>query len=464
MAKNRLAAFLKGEKKTFGQVDKSVAQATKKVSTKAEPKKAQLPTKEKIEVLPEYLEVKELLSESFPLILVTGGAGTGKSTFIRWLDGEYKGQTLICAPTGIAALTVQGSTIHRLCKFPPSWIVDTDIQKDPKSLAKHAKILVIDEISMVNANLLDSINKFFQLNRGNKKPFGGISVVMVGDLFQLPPIVTEATRELFESLYESPKFFSADALTQSEFYAVELTKAFRQVDQEFVDLLAKIREGRNLAAAITKLNSTCKITDTPSPGTITLSPRHADIERVNSERLKRLPGEVKVFEGVLTGKFSEKQVPVPNRIELKVGAQVMIAKNGKNYVNGDVATVTEIMKDRVKVMLTDRKEVVEVPISVWQQFEYKFNEETNEIERVASGSYSQLPVVLAWAMTIHKSQGLTLSSVHLDLGKGAFETGQTYVALSRCRSLKTLTMARPIRSEDILVDPQAVAFYKEIRT
>jgi ATP-dependent exoDNAse (exonuclease V) alpha subunit len=286
---------------------------------------------------------------------------------------------------------------------------------------------------------------------------------MVGDLFQLPPIVTEATRELFASLYESPKFFSANALTQSEFYAVELTKAFRQVDQEFVDLLAKIREGRNLTDAINKLNSTCKITDTPSLGTITLSPRHADIERVNSERLRQLPGDVKVFTGVLTGKFSEKQVPVPNKIELKVGAQVMIAKNGKNYVNGDVATVSEILTDRVKVMLTDRKEVVEVPISVWQQFEYKFNEKTKEIERVVTGSYSQLPVVLAWAMTIHKSQGLTLSSVHLDLGKGAFETGQTYVALSRCRSLKTLSMARPIRSEDILVDPQAIAFYKEIR-
>jgi len=463
MAKNRLAAFLKGEKKTFGQVDKKVAEVTKKVNTKTEPKKAPVPIKEKIEVLPEYLDVKELLSKSFPLILVTGGAGTGKSTFIRWLDSEYKGQTLICAPTGIAALTVQGSTIHRLCKFPPSWIVDNDIQKDPKSLAKHANILIIDEISMVNANLLDSMNKFFQLNRGNKKPFGGISVVMVGDLFQLPPIVTEATRELFESLYESPKFFSANALTESDFYAVELTKAFRQVDQEFVDLLAKIREGRNLSAAISKLNTSCKITDSPAPGTITLSPRHADIERVNSERLKQLPGVLKVFNGVLTGKFSEKQVPVPNKIELKVGAQVMIAKNGKNYVNGDVATVTEILADRVKVMLTERKEVVEVPISVWQQFEYKFNEETKEIERVVTGSYSQLPVVLAWAMTIHKSQGLTLSSVHLDLGKGAFETGQTYVALSRCRSLETLSMARPIRSEDILVDPQAVAFYKEIR-
>jgi ATP-dependent DNA helicase PIF1 len=463
MARGRLAAFLKGEKKTFGQVDRSVAAATKQSVAKPELKKKRVSAPEKIQVLPEYLEVKELINESFPMILVTGGAGTGKSTFIRWLDREFKGQTLICAPTGIAALTVQGSTIHRLCKFPPSWIVDDDIKKDPKSLAKHAKILIIDEISMVNANLLDSVNKFFKLNRGSRKPFGGITVVMVGDLFQLPPIVTEATRGLFDSLYESPKFFSADALTQSEYYAIELKKAFRQTDQEFVDLLSKIREGRNISSAIKTLNSSCQITEIPSPGTITLSPRLVDIERVNSERLKNLAGEVKVFNGVLTGKFSEKQLPVPNEIKLKLGAQVMIAKNGKNYLNGDVATVTEILTDRVKVMLTDRKEVVEVPISVWQQFEYTFNEETEEIERVVTGSYSQLPVVLAWAMTIHKSQGLTLSSVHLDLGKGAFETGQTYVALSRCRSLKTLTLARPIRSEDILVDPQAVAFYKEIR-
>lgn len=463
MAKNKLATFLKGKRKTFGQVDISVAEATKKTPNKTGPKKTTLPALEEIEVLPEYLEVKELLDASFSLILVTGGAGTGKSTFIRWLDSEYKGQSLICAPTGIAALTVQGSTIHRLCKFPPSWIVDSDIQRDPKSLAKHAKILIIDEISMVNANLLDAMNKFFQLNRDNKEPFGGLSVVMVGDLFQLPPIVTEATRELFESLYKSPKFFSADALTDSEFYAIELTKAFRQVDQEFVDLLAMIREGKNLTSAINKLNRTCRITDNPSPGTITLSPRHADIERVNNERLKQLPGEARVFNGVLTGKFSEKQVPVPNKIELKVGAQVMIAKNGKNYVNGDVATVTQILSDRVKVMLTDRKEIVEVPIAVWQQFEYRFSHESKQIERVVSGTYSQLPVVLAWAMTIHKSQGLTLSNVHLDLGKGAFETGQTYVALSRCRSLKKLSMARPIRSEDVLVDPQAIAFYREIR-
>ena len=465
MAKSRLATFIKGEKKTFGEINKSVAAVTKKVLTKANLKESQLLDDDlsKIEVIPEYLEVKKLIKDSYPLIFVTGGAGTGKSTFIRWLDNEFKGKILICAPTGIAALTVRGKTIHSLCRFPPSWIVDGDIKPYPKSLAKQAKILIIDEVSMVNANLLDAMNKFFQINRKSKKPFGGICVVMVGDLFQLPPIVTNTTRPLFESNYESAKFFSANSLTNSEYYAVELKKAFRQVDQDFVDLLGNIREGNEIAATLKILNSTCEITDNPAVGTISLSPRHADIERVNNEKLKKLPGKVKVFHGVTTGKFNEKQLPVPITVELKVGAQVMLSKNSKEYVNGDIATVTEILEDRIKVMLISLNKVVEVPIAIWEQYDYQFNEESNEIERIVVGKYTQLPAVLAWAITIHRSQGLTLERVHIDLGKGAFETGQTYVALSRCRSLKTLTLARPIRSEDILVDPEAVAFYREIR-
>lgn len=465
MAKSRLATFIKGEKKTFGEINKSVAAVTKKVLTKANLKESQLLDDDlsKIEVIPEYLEVKKLIKDSYPLIFVTGGAGTGKSTFIRWLDNEFKGKILICAPTGIAALTVRGKTIHSLCRFPPSWIVDGDIKPYPKSLAKQAKILIIDEVSMVNANLLDAMNKFFQINRKSKKPFGGICVVMVGDLFQLPPIVTNITRPLFESNYESAKFFSANSLINSEYYAVELKKAFRQVDQNFVDLLGNIREGNEITATLKILNSTCEITDNPTVGTISLSPRHADIERVNNEKLKKLPGKVKVFHGVTTGKFSEKQLPVPITVELKVGAQVMLSKNSKEYVNGDIATVTEILEDRIKVMLISLNKVVEVPIAIWEQYDYQFNEESKEIERIVVGKYTQLPAVLAWAITIHRSQGLTLERVHIDLGKGAFETGQTYVALSRCRSLKTLTLARPIRSEDILVDPEAVAFYREIR-
>lgn len=465
MVINRVAAFLKGERKTFGQVNESVATATSgnqfnKTETAATVLDRDLAG---IEVLPEYLEVKELIENSFPLIFVTGGAGTGKSTFIRWLDNEFRGQTLLCAPTGIAALTIAGKTIHSLCKFPPSWIVREDIKLAPQSLAKHTKILIIDEISMVNANLLDAMNIFFQKNRDNAKPFGGVSVVMVGDLFQLPPIVTSVTKPLFSTNYKSPMFFSANAIENSEFFSVELTKAFRQVDQDFVDLLSNIREGKEVEKTLETLNGACKITDTPAPGTISLSPRHADVERTNSERLAKLPGNIKTFHGRTTGKFHEKHLPVPISLNLKVGAQVMLAKNSKHYVNGDIATVVEIFPDRIKALMLRNDKVIEVPIAIWEQFDYRFNVETQEINRVVVGSYEQLPVVLAWAMTIHRCQGLTLERVHIDLGQGAFETGQTYVALSRCRSIATLSLTRPVRADDIRVDPKATAFYAELR-
>ena len=461
----RVASFLSKKRKTFGQVNSAVAAATTSSGPNLHKAKQAINRSElsDIEVLPEYLHVKEMIDSSFPMIFVTGGAGTGKSTFIKWLDNEFRGQTLICAPTGIAALTVSGKTIHSLCRFPPSWIVNGDIKPHPKSLAKHAKILIIDEISMVNANVLDSMNKFFQINRGNSKPFGGLSVVMVGDLFQLPPIVTSTTRPLFEANYKSPKFFSANSITESEFVAVELTKAFRQVDQTFVDLLANIREGKYVNESLESLNKSCRVIKDAEVGTISLSPRNDEVERINRDQLTKLSGVVRRYNGQTSGQFNDKQLPVHNEIDLKVGAQVMLAKNIKPYVNGDIAVVTQLHEDRVQVRFAKSNEVVEIPVVAWDQFDYRFNEEEKEIERIVVGSYRQIPLVLAWAITIHRSQGLTLEKVHLDLGKGSFETGQTYVALSRCRSLETLSLARPVRSEDIRIDPQASAFYSQIR-
>ena len=462
---DRLAAFIRGDRKTFGDVNAAVSRATTErlspVDSKTKtPKSDHL---DEIEVIPEYLEVKEALRRSVKLIFVTGGAGTGKSTFIRWLDSEFRGKTLLCAPTGIAAITIAGKTIHSLCRFPPSWIVETDIKIHPKSLASHAEILVIDEVSMVNANILDAIDKFFKINRRSDKPFGGIAVVMVGDLFQLPPIVTKTTRHLFDSIYESPKFFSARAIASSEFYSVELKKAFRQVDQNFVNLLQNVREGNDISKTLEILNSSCKVMMDPEPGTIALSPRHIDVDRINSGRLAGLPGKAVAFTGTTTGQFNEKQLPVPKHIELKVGAQVVLAKNSKSYVNGDIGIVRQIRRDRIEVMLTRRQETVEVPIATWEQFDYRFNSDSKEIERVVVGTFVQLPVILAWAMTIHKSQGLTLERVHIDMGAGSFETGQTYVALSRCRSMATLSLAKHLKAEDVKVDPKSKAFYAEIR-
>lgn len=465
MADDRSHSRLKKTVKTFGQINKSIVDSTtiKKSISEKQSTKNLYKEQTSIEVLPEYRQVKKLIDISAPLIFVTGSAGTGKSTFIKWLEKQYRGKILLCAPTGIAALTIGGKTIHSLCKFPPSWIVDKDIKQDRKSLAKHAKLLVIDEVSMVNANLLDSIDKYFRINRDNSSPFGGVSVVMVGDLFQLPPIVTRPVKHLFKATYSSPGFYAAHSLSECEFHYFELTKAFRQVDQNFVNLLSNIREGNNIVQTVKILNESCKITRNPKPGAISLAPTHLDIDRVNFRRLESLKGKELVYNGVVTGKFLEKNLPAPISIKLKIGAQVMLIKNSKKYINGDVALVTSMFEDRIQVSLLKSREIVEVPFATWEQFDYALNEKTKEIEKIVIGTYIQLPVILAWAITIHKSQGLTLERVHLDLGSGAFETGQTYVALSRCRSLETLSLERPIKSSDIRIDPKAKAFYDELR-
>lgn len=444
---------------TFGEVRSAVARRTN-VSTPVKPKD---PT-ERIEVLPEYRSVQRLIQDGFPLIFVTGGAGTGKSTFIRWLDEQFAGQSILCAPTGIAALTIRGKTVHSLCRFPPAWIVNTDIKVIEKSQAilKKTKVLVIDEISMVNANLLDAVDRFLRLNRGNSAPFGGVSVVMVGDLFQLPPVVPSTTRDLFSAEYSSPKFFAAHCIESSPFEAFELTKAFRQVDQEFVDLLGKVRRGKDLEETVSQLNTMAIKTGEPPEGAVWLCPRNIDVERVNASRLADLPGTVREFEAVTSGKFKDAQLPVPSTIRLKVGAQIVMANNTKEWVNGSIATVREMGKSTIKISLSGSTKIFEVQPHQWDQFDYVLNEKSGEIERAVVGFFRQLPVNLSWAMTIHKSQGLTLPKVHLDLGNGAFETGQTYVALSRCRRLEDISLAREIRQGDVKVDPEATAFYEEV--
>lgn len=448
--------------KTLGQVNQEVSSATSRANAVPRGPAARRP-REAVEVLPEYLEALRYINEGVPLVIVTGGAGTGKSTFIRWLDEEFEGRSLVCAPTGIAALTIGGKTIHSMCHFPPAWIVPKDIRLSTKSPVDRAKVLILDEISMVNANLLDGVDRFLKLNRRNDDPFGGIVVVLVGDLFQLPPVVTSITRPLFMAEYSSPKFFAAHAVQKSRFEAIELKKAFRQTDQHFVDLLGNVREGNDIDDTLAALNSQVAITDEPPNGSVWLCPRHVDIDRVNQSRLARLAGPSSTYVCRVSGNFKESQFPVPGRIELRVGAQVVMAKNGKQWVNGSIGVVTKLGTDRIDVRLASTSQDVEVPMETWEQFDYQVNAESGGIERVVVGTFTQMPVVLAWAMTIHRSQGLTLDAVHLDLGAGAFETGQTYVALSRCRSLNRLSLSRPLQSGDIRVDPEARAFYNSIR-
>jgi ATP-dependent DNA helicase PIF1 len=419
-----------------------------------------------IEVLPEYELVQQLVNKQFPLIFVTGGAGTGKSTFVRWLLKEFDGSVLLGAPTAIAAINIEGKTLHSLCQLPPAWIVKKDIKETPgRREIKEARLLIIDEISMVTANLLDGVSAFFRVNRGIDKPFGGLPVIMVGDMFQLPPVVNDATRDLFERIYGSAKFYNAKCLGATTYYAVELKKTFRQVDQGFVDVLTKIREGVDVASSITTLNSECLITDAPPTGAVWLSPRNAEVDNRNLSELRKIESSPRMYRGQLGGNFKSDRLASPLELVLKSGAQVMFTKNDglKRWINGTVGMIKSLDYDNIVVELADTKKLVDVGRARWQDYQYRWNSDTLEIERTAIGSYTQFPLILAWAITIHKSQGRTIERVHLDLGAGAFETGQTYVALSRCRSISGLSMTRPLIEADIRVDHESKAFYYQLR-
>lgn len=421
---------------------------------------------DEIEVLVEYEVVEQLVKKAFPIVFVTGGAGTGKSTFVKWLVKRFNGQVLLGAPTAIASINIEGKTLHSLCQLPPAWIIKKDIKRAPRRREiQEAQLLIIDEISMVNANLLDGVSAFFRLNRGVDKPFGGLPVILVGDMFQLPPVVDREQKDLFERIYGTAKFYNAKSLGATTYYAVELEKTFRQSDQSFVDLLTSIREGRDLSNVLSTLNNECLITDSPPRGAVWLSPRNAEVDTTNFDQLQMLEGEEYLFRGTISGTFKNDRLPSPMNLRLKEGAQVMFTQNDnkKRWINGTVGKIVNITNSEIVVELAASGKLVDVERTKWVDFRYEWNPEERTIERIETGSYKQYPLVLAWAMTIHKSQGKTITRVHLDLGAGAFETGQTYVALSRCRSISGLSLARPLTPSDILVDQESVEFYDKLR-
>ncbi|SDP63429.1 ATP-dependent DNA helicase [Desulforhopalus singaporensis] len=419
-----------------------------------------------IDVLKEYRLVKKLVDNQFPLVFITGGAGTGKSTFVRWAMKEFAGSVLLGAPTANAAITAGGKTLHSLFQLPTGWIVKSHIKKAPqKREFREAKLLIIDEVSMVTANLLDGISAFLRVNRGVNAPFGGLPVIMVGDMFQLPPVVTKDIVPLYKKIYGSPKFYNARCLQQATYYGVELTRTYRQSDQEFVDILTRLREGVDLKNSVAHLNSRCTITDRVGPGTVWLSPRNREVDFRNSEEMTRLSGTARSYRGLLSGQFSGDRLPAPTDLTVKVGAQIMFTRNdvNKRWINGSIGVVRRLLNDKIFIELAETGKIVDVGRVKWTDYHYFYNKKSNRIDRTRTGSYQQFPLVPAWASTIHKSQGKTIENVHLDLGAGSFETGQTYVALSRCRSLSGLTLSRPLTVADIIVDYESKQFYDGLR-
>jgi hypothetical protein len=445
------------------------------LNNRATHKRSQLPVAvathaslEDIEITDEYRVVETLINKGIPVVFVSGRAGTGKSTLINYLYHGLNKNIVVVAPTGIAALNVMGATIHSFFRFPPRIIADEDIKtvRDRKLYSK-LDVLIVDEISMVRADLVDAMDKFLRLNgRHSDRPFGGTQLVLVGDLFQLPPVVTrEEESVLFARRYTSPFFFSSKALQGCQLVPVEMTKVYRQNDSNFTDMLNHIRVAENLESVIPLINTKCYDRSKPKSSILTLTCTNAKADQANTQELNKLPEESRTFTGEVSGKFAVKdaKLPSPLNLRLKPRAQVMFTKNDsqKRWVNGTIGKITAIKKASLQVeLITDHPGAIhEVQRVKWESYKYEYDYTEDKIKAVITGQYIQYPLMLAWAVTIHKSQGKTLEQVCVDLGNGAFASGQVYVAISRCRSLADLSLVRPIDMREVKCDERIKRFY-----
>lgn len=424
-----------------------------------------------IEVTPEYREILDWLNAKAPIIFVTGKAGTGKTTLIRYLRANFQDNAVVVAPTGVAALHVSGATIHSFFRFPPRVVTDDDIKMvSDRKLYQKMRLLIIDEVSMVRAEIIDAIDQFLQHNREIKKPFGGVQLLMVGDLFQLPPVIKRLEYEALKLMgYESPYFFSAKILKRCAMVSKELTKMYRQSEEQFISILNRVRVAESIDDVLPALNRRCLSTDANNDhAIITLACTNRVADGINDQELNKLSTPLRTFVGEVSGKFAleDEKLPSPLNLTLKIGAQVMFTKNDekKRWVNGTLGRVVEFDVDAIRVETGEGrfKETFDVKPVKWESFKYEYDHGQDRIKPVSAGVYRQYPLMLAWAVTIHKSQGKTLEKVRVDLGEGAFDYGQVYVALSRCRSLEDIHLAKPIRNTDIKCDPAIKRFYSAL--
>ena len=423
-----------------------------------------------IDVTEEYRQALEWLKAGAPIVFISGKAGTGKTTFIRYLREEFDKNIVVVAPTGVAALNIQGATIHSFFRFPPRVVTDSDIKlvRDRKLYLK-ISLLIIDEASMVRADIIDAIDKFLRKNRGNSTSFGGVQLLLVGDLFQLPPVLNRRESEALQSMkYESPYFFSAKAFKQCHMAFQDLTKVYRQFDSNFIDLLDKIRQATDLDLALPLLNQRCTRGSDLAQTIITLTCTNRVADFINDDHLAKLSSVPFTFIGDVSGKFAveDEKLPAPLNLSLKVGAQVMFTKNDdkKRWVNGTLGKVVELSGNMIRVEIKERYNTVvcDVQKGTWEYFKYKYDEISDRVVPVKTGTYVQYPLMLAWAVTIHKGQGKTLEKVRIDLGEGAFGYGQVYVALSRCRSLEDIHLVKSIKAQDVKCDPIIKRFYRAL--
>lgn len=419
-------------------------------------------------------------------IFLTGKAGTGKTTFLKYIREHSHKNTVVVAPTGVAAINAGGVTMHSFFQLPfipfmpekkyseiniesvdrYSLIKNIRFSKEKIELLRELELLIIDEVSMLRADMLDAMDEILRHYRERRKMvFGGVQVLFIGDLFQLPPVVSDNEWKIMQEQYQSPFFFSANVLEQNPPLHIELKKIYRQNDEKFIHLLNNIRNNEMTDTDFNVLHERYRNTSTEcKPGCITLTTHNYMADEINQRELKKLKEKIFSFEGELTGNFSEKALPTELKLELKEGAQVMFVKNdsspAKRYFNGKLASVKRIDADGIWIVFSDNNEELCLEKEKWKSVRYTMNKESGKVEEEELGSFTQYPIRLAWAITIHKSQGLTFDNAVIDAGQ-SFAAGQVYVALSRCRTLEGLQLLSKITPGSVKNDERIIAFAKK---
>lgn len=434
----------------------------------------------KIQITKQFKYALDIFENTSKTIFLTGKAGTGKSTLLTLFRNNTKKKIIVLAPTGVAAVNIDGETIHSFFKFDPSITVKTAIQKAKDVLSNKDKTLklfnsidtiIIDEISMVRADLLDCIDQYLRVVRKKSKPFGDLNMIFIGDLYQLPPVAKSNERQAIENIYSNIYFFNSLVMQEildkkDNFIYIELEKVFRQKDKSFIDILQKIRtRDLNDNEALKIFNQ--RVIDNVSkmieddPNCIYLSTVNAKANEINYEELKKIKSKEYVFDAVIDGIFENDHYPAEPTLFVKKGSKVMLLNNDMQgrWINGTIGIITNInpKEYEISVKLNNGK-IYKITPHIWEIYKTNYNIMTKSLDKNVIGTFTQFPIKLAWAITIHKSQGKTFDKVVIDLGKNAFAEGQTYVALSRCRTLNGIYLTRAIKKSDIRIDYSIVKF------
>ncbi len=431
-------------------------------------------TNNNIEINAEFKQALNLLEDTNNHIFITGRAGTGKSTLLQYWRNQTKKNIVVVAPTGIAALNVKGQTIHSFFGLPPHPLNSDHIHKrkeEDRKMFSSLDAIVIDEVSMVRADLLDAIDYFMRINgRTRSQPFGGVQMIFIGDLFQLPPVIsTEVEKQLFTWLYDTPFFFSSNSLHKYDIKCIELITVYRQKDRDFLQLLDRIRIKNvdyDMLLDLNKKRCRSFFKIPKEEFYITLTTTNATAQKINDNQLAKIEQPAFQFEANIVGDFPSdpKNYPTEATLNLKEGAQIMFVRNDqyKRWVNGSLGRITYIDQETIKVSISEQEEAEDLVVhrEEWSIVRYKYDEKERKIITEEIGSFNQYPIKLAWAVTIHKSQGKTFDKIVVDIGRGAFAPGQVYVALSRCTTLEGIVLRRPIRVKDVIVDDRVLAFAK----